>query len=72
MNLSAFSLNKKFNTMELENSDEKDQKRSTSLGIQNNLTGKSKAKIKLRELKDVRELRGTMCMPKVEDFLPKK
>ena len=34
MNLSAFSLNKKFNTMELlENQEDKDQKRSTSLGI---------------------------------------
>lgn len=56
----------------LENQEDKDQKRSTSLGIQNNLSGKSRGKVKLRELKDVRELRGTMCMPRVEDFLPKK
>lgn len=63
MNLSAFSLSKKFNTMDLEG--QEDQKRSTSLGIENNLVEKSRGKIKLRELKDVRELRGPMAMPRV-------
>jgi len=44
---------------------QEDQKRSTSLGIENNLVEKSRGKIKLRELKDVRELRGPMAMPRV-------
>lgn len=49
MNISAFSLNKKFNTMEIDNQFEEHQKRSTSLGIVDNLeANKSRAKIKLK------------------------
>jgi len=31
-----------------------------------------KNKIKLKKLEDLKNLRGTVHMPKVEDFLPKK
>lgn len=66
MNSSTFSLNKKFNTMEVENHEEFDEKRSTSLGISKNISPiKSRGKVKLRELKDLKELRGTLNMPRV-------
>jgi hypothetical protein len=31
-----------------------------------------KVKAKLNELKNLKDLRGTLNMPRVEDFLPKK
>lgn len=46
--------------------------RSSSLGVDENPLNALKNKIKLRKLEDLKNLRGTVHMPKVEDFLPKK
>jgi hypothetical protein len=46
--------------------------RSTSLDpVEDNLK-KLRVKGKLNELKNLKDMRGTMNMPRVEDFLPKK
>ena len=46
--------------------------RSSSLGVDENPLNALKNKIKLKKLEDLKNLRGTIHMPKVEDFLPKK
>lgn len=74
-NTSTLSLTKKDAFFKFDNDEEDVKKdlipRSTSLDPADNIN-KMKSKVKLNDLKNLKDLRGTMNMPRVEDFLPKK
>lgn len=69
MNSSAFSLNKPNHSFQIENEEEEKRKiipRSTSLDVtEDPLKNNLKHKGKLRQLQELKDLRGTMHMPKV-------